>query len=510
MNLAVLTPLPPARSGIAHYASILLPALARHHGITAVTDQADFESPRNCEAIRSDAFEARRGEFDAVLYQLGNNPHHEFAYREAMALPGVVVLHDLVLHHLIVESTLARGARDDYVEQIRSSHGPPGAALARGRVAGFHGEIGNFLYPASVAVAERSRSVIVHNRYAAESLRRLGVTRPIVIVGHPHVPSETAFDAARVRRRLGYGREDVVVGVFGFLTEAKRPQVVFEAFHRALRRNDKLRLLVVGEPAPNVDIEALARRFELPSNAWRALGYVADKEFDEYLSAVDKVVNLRYPSAGETSGALIRVFAAGKPVAVSDYAQFAELPEAIATPIPFGPDEVELLSRFLLERDSSRVVTAQKEWLRSNAGLDSAVAGYLRALAGENDVSGIAAAPASTVPVLAQLRLLAVRSGCDQGRWRVQIELENQGPTRLLAGVYGAPGYRILAKVFDRSDEIFDQWIALPRDLSGGTSAWIELEFWSEAARPRLELSHAIEGVPHFDFAPFATAELSP
>lgn len=509
MNIALLTPLPPVRSGIAHYSFMLLPALAKRHRITAVVAQAEFEIPERCEVIRYAAFEARRGEFDRVICQLGNNPHHEFAYGEAMAHQAVIVLHDFVLHHLIVESTLARGDGEEYVEQIRASHGAPGAILARGRVAGFHGEIGNFLYPASAAVAQRAEAIIVHNRYAAESLRRLGVTRPIVIVGHPHVPPRTTADSAAVRRQLGFEPGEVVIGVFGFLTAAKRPEVIFDAFSRAQHGNPNLRLLIVGEPAPDVHPEKLAQKFGIPSQSWRALGYVADEQFDHYLAAVDKVVNLRYPSAGETSGALIRVFAAGKPVAVSDYAQFAEFPETIATRIPLGEGEAELLARFLVvEHDSGRLAAPQREWLNRNASLDQAVRGYQRALDGEDDLAARRSPPAAVIPVLPELRVRELRSERDGERWRVRAELENVGATRLQAGVYGQPGYRLLAKVFEDSTEILDRWIALPRDLSTGSRTTIDLEFRSGAVRPRLELFHAIEGVAHFDVGPFATAEL--
>ena len=51
----------PTRSGVAHYASMLLPALAKRAEVRA------FDS--------LDGY--RRADFDAVIYQLGNNPHHE-------------------------------------------------------------------------------------------------------------------------------------------------------------------------------------------------------------------------------------------------------------------------------------------------------------------------------------------------------------------------------------------------------------------------------------------------
>src|SRR5688500_1471578 len=362
MNIAVLTPLPPVRSGIAHYNSMLLPELARRHKVTVVVDQKHFVKPGGCELIRYSDFSA--SQFDRVIVHLGNNPHHGFAYEEANRTPGVIVLHDYVLHHLIVESTLAEGKSEEYVEELRRNHGQAGATLARSRVASMHGELGNFLYPASVAVSQQAQAVIVHNRYAGESLRGHGVTTPITLVGHPFVPPERKIDGKGARAQLGYDATDVVIGVFGFLTAAKRPEVVLEAFSHAAGRHPRLRLLIVGEPAPNIDIRTLARN--LPTHSWKAVGFVPDEDFDTYLSAVDKVVNLRYPSAGETSGALIRVFAAGKPVAVSDYAQFAEYPDSIATKIPFGPDEVDALARFMVQ-PARPAPAEQRAWLQANA-----------------------------------------------------------------------------------------------------------------------------------------------
>ncbi|HET7433432.1 MAG TPA: glycosyltransferase, partial [Thermoanaerobaculia bacterium] len=319
-RIAVLTPLPPVRSGIAHYSSMVVPAL----GATAFGSLDGY----------------RREAFDHVIYQLGNNPHHEWIYREAMHEPGVVVLHDLVLHHLIVEMTLARGDVDGYVAALDANHGAMGAAWARGRAAGLHSEMGNFLLPASVDVANRSKAVIVHNHYAAERLRSFGVTTAIHVVPHPYVRENVRVDRDALRAKLGFARDTRVIGFFGFVTSAKRGEVVLEAFRRARAKDPRVALLVVGEPAPNIDMASFEGAV--------LTGYVADEEFPAYYAAADRFVNLRYPSAGETSGTLIRAFDAGKPVAVSDYAQFAEYPNDIAFKVPLGDGEVETLVEFML------------------------------------------------------------------------------------------------------------------------------------------------------------------
>ncbi|HET7710307.1 MAG TPA: glycosyltransferase family 4 protein, partial [Thermoanaerobaculia bacterium] len=355
----MLTPLPPARTGVAHYVSLILPTLG---------EEVDLHPFGSLDGYRRD-------EYDVVVYQLGNNPFHEFAYREALEQPGVTVLHDIVLHHLIVEMTLARGDAAGYIAALQRNHGEPGAAWARGRAAGLHSEMGNFLLPASVEIANRSRAVVVHNRYAAETLRSLGVTTPIHLAPHPFIGAQKTPSRATVRSRLGIPSDARVVGFFGFLTSAKRAEVVLEAFSRARAEDGTLHLLVVGEAAPNIDQSLFEQE------AITVTGYVADEDFEEYYAAADRMVNLRYPTAGETSGTLIRAFAAGIPVAVSDYAQFTEFPDDCVVKVPIGRGEVETLASFFVSPlNDVGIATAQWRWLQENATPEATVGVYLDAI----------------------------------------------------------------------------------------------------------------------------------
>jgi glycosyltransferase involved in cell wall biosynthesis len=470
MRVASFSPLQRTRTGVAHDASMLLPALRRHLDVVALSDP---RPPTPDSRIN--------------IYHLGNNPHHAWIYAEAMKTPGVVVLHDLVLHHLIVEMTLARGDVDGYVAAMEANHGQAGVAWARGRAAGLHSEMGNFLMPASVDVANRSRAVIVHNRYAADRLRSYGVTTPIHVVPHPFEPQPSARGRRDdVRARHGFAPDDRVIGLFGFLTSAKRAEVVLAAFAQARARDRHLRLLVVGEPAPNVDVDALR------GDGITFTGYVADEEFAAYFAALASVVNLRYPRAGETSGTLIRAFEAGKPVAVSDYAQFAEFPDDCVVKIPFGDGEVAALSDFFVRAlpDPSH---AQAAWLRENASMELTVRGYLAALEDESRVP-----PASvtrTMPLFPKLEA-TLRGDA--------IVLRNSGAFTIRTRSYGQPGYRLMMLVFDGETVIQDRWVELPRDLHPGDA--------TEVALPHIEgtlrLYHAIEGIAMLAPEPFAELEL--
>jgi glycosyltransferase involved in cell wall biosynthesis len=380
----------------------------------------------------------------------------------------VVVLHDVVLHHLIVEMTLARGDADAYAAALRASHGEVGEAWARGRAAGLHSEMGNFLLPASVELANRSRAVIVHNRWAADLLRSFGVATPIHVVPHPSTgPNRQPSPPNRV------------AGVFGFLTSSKRGEVILEA----MKKVSGVELLVVGEAAPNID-----------ASLFRTTGYVSDEEFDAYFARVDRVINLRYPTAGETSGTLLRAFAAGKPVAVSDYAQFAEYPDECVVRIPLGEGEVDALADFLTrDFDREQIARAQAEWLNENATLEQTVAGYVEALAGHapgflvharNDkrAGGGMHAVARAIPLFPALVVVK--------RDNARLTVRNTGDFTIRTRSYEQPGYRVIAKLFDGADEIDSRWIELLREHA------------------TLRLYHAMQSVPMLEPEPWYAASL--
>jgi glycosyltransferase involved in cell wall biosynthesis len=432
------------------------------------------------QPLTVDAFDSLEhydaADYDAVIYQLGNNPHHEWIYAEAMRRPGVVVLHDLVLHHLIVEMTLARGDAGAYVEAMRANHGEAGAAWARGRAAGLHSEMGNFLLPASVDIAQRANSVIVHNRYAADRLRAFGVTTPIFVVPHPYVPETRTFPRRDDGKR--------VIGFFGFLTSAKRAEVVLEAFRIARSREPRLELLIVGEPAPNIDVEALQ------GEGITLTGYVADDEFPRYYAQADRFVNLRYPTAGETSGTLIRALDAGKPVAVSDYAQFAELPDDIVFKIPLGAGEVDRLVSFLVD-ELPDPGPRQRAWLEANASLSKTVDGYVQALERRSGLSPTGRAEARPAfaevgPAFAEVRPALALFPQIELVSTTPLVIRNAGPATIRTRTYGEPEYRLIVRT-----AAGDEWLALPKDLHPGES----VEIATRAKEP-FTIHHALQDIP--------------
>jgi glycosyltransferase involved in cell wall biosynthesis len=363
LRIAYWSPLPPQCSGIADYSVELLPALARHLDVELIVPDGwrppgppGPSGPRGHPGEHLAGFTvheerefpdlAAAGRFDAVLYQLGNNrDYHAAIYRALLAHPGVVVLHEVVLHHLVRDLTLYAGDPAGYAAEMRYAYGQSGEAAARRSIA-TGVPLDPFSYPLFERVVDRSLAILVHNEF---SRRLVLASRPrtwIATVPSPFSPGERPLpEAAAARAELGLGPDAFVVASFGFLTAAKRPQVLLRAFARLRRQVPRAELLLVGEVSPHFDLAAV-----VPPELMQGVAVTGRLDLDRfllYMAAADVAVNLRYPTAGETSGTVVRLLGMGKPVIVNRVGAFAEIPEGCCAQLDLDDGEEELLVAFL-------------------------------------------------------------------------------------------------------------------------------------------------------------------
>ena len=62
--------------------------------------------------------------------------------------------------------------------------------------------------------------------------------------------------------------------------------------------------------------------------------YLDEDTFFRHIAAADCLVNLRYPSVGESSGTLTRALALGLPAIVYNFGPFAEIPNDVVIKVP--------------------------------------------------------------------------------------------------------------------------------------------------------------------------------
>ena len=362
MRLALVSPMPPSKSGIADYSAALADALEAQAGVTVVSSppsQFDAES------------------FDAVLYQLGNNPHHTFVYELAIRHPGVVVLHEANLHHLIVDLTVGRRDWEGYLGELEYEGGR--AALDYGqRVRAL--EVGPDYegLPMIRRLLERSRAVVVHSRCVEDQVRRAGFTGPVGRI--PHGAWVPQVDRMAYRQRLGLEETTPLIGVFGFLKPYKRIAESLRAFRRLVRLEPRAKMILAGEAHPDLPLTPLIRGLDLQSSV-RMLGFVPIDDFAGYMGACDIVLNLRYPTVGESSGSLLRALGLGRAVLVSDVGSFGELPDDVCLKVPVDATEEDLIFEYLnllVSRPSyAREMGAKaKAWVEKECRWDHVAARY--------------------------------------------------------------------------------------------------------------------------------------
>ena len=328
MRLAFFSPFPPAGSGIADYSAALAGPLRR------LADVEFFDRP-------PERFDPAR--FDAVIYQVGNNPWHEFCYRQALACPGIVVLHEANLHHLVAEITIKRGDWDAYLAEAGYDGGEEAAAYAR-RVRAL--EVGPDYEGVAMLrrLVERSRAFVAHSRYVEAALRRAGFAGPVGVI--PHGAWITEGDRMGYRHKLGLDETVPLIGIFGYLKPYKRIAESLRALRRLRAVEPRVKMILVGEPHPDLPLRDLISRLQLADSV-RLLGFTPIEEFSGYMSACDIVLNLRFPTVGESSGSLQRALGLGRAAIVSDVGSFAELPGEVALKVPPGEGEEDLLFEYL-------------------------------------------------------------------------------------------------------------------------------------------------------------------
>ena len=114
--------------------------------------------------------------------------------------------------------------------------------------------------------------------------------------------------------------------------------------------------------------------------------YVSENELSREISTSDLIINLRYPTAGESSGIACQALTLGRPLIVNRYAAFQDLPPEATYQLPFASDGDEpgllaaRLAEILDDRATLRRKTAAAVQFGAGTGISAYTAQYLTAV----------------------------------------------------------------------------------------------------------------------------------
>lgn len=386
MRIAFFGPLRPVASGISDYCEELLPYLAREAELSLFVDGYE---PTNLflrrrfpiRDYREFPEQHRAHPFDLCLYHMGNHICHAYIYETLRKYPGVVVLHDTVLHHFLAEYLAREGGPAAYREAFPDEEGH---SLLRRRAAGLWSYLDYFLYPGIRPVVEASRGIIVHSETARRAVLHAVPAARVAVVRHHLGPQRSPYahlPQEEVKVRLGYRPEHWLIVSPGIVTPSRRIETLLRVFAALLPEFPQARCAIVGPDHAALRIADRVHEAHLDGLV-RITGFVDVPTFQSYILAADVVVNLRYPLAGETSGGLIRALGMGKPVIVSNVGQYAEFPDDVCLKADVGRAEEAMVAAFLhaLARDPAlgrRIGEQARRYVQTFHSLEASARAYL-------------------------------------------------------------------------------------------------------------------------------------
>jgi glycosyltransferase involved in cell wall biosynthesis len=382
-RVAMLSPLPPDRSGVADYTAATCTELGRLVDLHVFTETPLPTSPGNVASVRPlGAFPHINPGFDRVISVVGNSHFHLRIFELLLRYGGACIAHDARMLGFyailrgrekalaLASQELQRPVTDDDLNQWLADEGTLEAL--------FLGEI-----------AKSAAPMIVHSQVTASIVGERHGIAPAYIpfsIYRPWSP-DALTPAARVaaRKRLALPQGEVVIATFGFVHESKAPEECVWALETLRGWGFPASLHFVGSTNSmregGADLRDLIGRLGLSAHVRFAKSdYVSEQTFQDYLTGADLGIQLRTYGLGGLSGAVLDCAAAGLPTVTN-----VSLGEAVGVPGSYFrtiPDELSpvLLAEAVAELLQTGLAAQRPEPERRAFSESRSSRGYARLL----------------------------------------------------------------------------------------------------------------------------------
>ena len=386
IKVAWFSPLPPQRSGVAEYCADILPCLREHMDIELFVEDPDTHRGTPLANLfpvfdyRRFPNRQRKARYDLCIYHMGNDIVHRFVYTTLVEYPGLVVLHEPMLHHLMLQMMSLGWSAREYSRELDYNYGVDRGDVER-TVSSDATELSRFSYPMLQRVVDSSLGIIVHSHYACREVLKLNPRGPVGVVKHAFlpVPEVDGLSSREAREALGLNPDVFLVGTFGFITPSKCIEMILDALEEVLPDAPSTRLVLAGGKVEEYPIDTVVRSRGLQDKVV-VTGYLEWRDMLRYMVACDLAVALRMPSAGETPGSVIRLLGLGCPTIVLETKAYAEFDDDVCLKVDIS-DGKEALARHILycyrNRDLlSGVGERAKELIRREYAVEGVARNY--------------------------------------------------------------------------------------------------------------------------------------
>jgi glycosyltransferase involved in cell wall biosynthesis len=344
-RIALLSPLPPDRSGVADYTAATCSELGSLVDLHLFTEA---KRPRPMPASTSirplSALPHVAAGFDRVVSVVGNSHFHLRIFDMMHRHGAACIAHDARMLGFYCgllgrERSLAVAGRE-LGRQVEEGELDTWLADESRMEALFLGEI-----------AESASPMIVHSPVTAREVRRrhdvCAVHIPFALYRSFTATDLTIEARALARARLGFAKGEVAIATFGFVHSTKAPAECVWALYLLRAWGMPATLHFVGGTDHMADrgaaLRALIERLRLSHNVCFGEGFVRDQAYRDYLVGADLGIQLRTYGLGGLSGALMDCASAGLPTVTN-----LALAEAVGVPATYIRAIPDAISPILL------------------------------------------------------------------------------------------------------------------------------------------------------------------
>ncbi|MDE7312184.1 MAG: glycosyltransferase [Eubacterium sp.] len=364
------SPFQPMKSGISDYSEVLAAALGKVFDVTLLTADYEVSSKylkEHFPVLKYGKDMVDFAEFDYRVYNMGNNPeYHDFIYEVCLAHPGMVILHDVVLYYLFVGYYQKRNqlyAKVYEQEGIEAFLTLKRAVKRKGADLLAQKEMAPVL-PLHKELFRSGNRLMVHSWYAYHQVLNAGIVKERDLVKINPLPYGYSGTVCKPElfQKYHIPQDAYIIASMGYIEQTKLNHIACKVVRRLNEAfNRKVCYVMVGE-GNYADCY-------IDGNTVMKTGYTQLDEFDAFIKYADIILNLRNPSMGETSGAMLRILEQGKVCVINDGGWFSEIPESCVIKVCLENVEDDLYEsiRELMEhpQEGKRIGECAAEYIRS-------------------------------------------------------------------------------------------------------------------------------------------------
>lgn len=343
-RIAILGPKPSSYSAIGKTLLELHPALSRRFDIDYYLETSIVEDKyvrpnhlkyaANCYEVKD--FNAKRyREYDAVVYHMGNSENHLLTAQHALALPGIMIVHDTHMPNIY------RFLREEgYMDQRRIAlEEQLNEFVTEGR--------SSFI----TSLVNSQLGIIMHSEYAKQTI--MDVLENEVALKRGNLTF--ANPSYNVQDR---NRDKVHIGLGGILASVKGLELVEQ-----IAGMPEFSDCIIEVFGFNFAETGVLERIQQYSNI-RLSTNLTDQEFQMRLASLDILLNYRMEYRGETSCTVLESMRYGVVPVVRNIGWYGELPDDCAVKIDSLDDVVPTLHKLVEDKQLRRSIgTAGKQMI---------------------------------------------------------------------------------------------------------------------------------------------------